>query len=252
MCIFSGSVQQVSRTRIFAKIGGAHQVLAYEMRLAAATDLAMILPLPTKEQAEGQVTFISLSDYDRFFDDLERCFPAFVSRSMGAVAAAGGGTLDVHRIGAFDASFVPGRDDFSRLDPRFRLAEHVWRELPAYDDYGFAVFQLRAGGGRVHPMALSFATRDTTRLFFPTAHVHDGLVHSTAPFDHLLYAQGAVGSSPWAQGSRLPRDVMDFGNFLIADRTRGLVDRDLPVLRCKLSGDLLNQDQWLPLGAGAG
>jgi hypothetical protein len=48
---------------------------------------------------------------------------------------------------------------------------------------------------RIHPMALSFRTRNSTALFFPTAHVHDGSVHPVAQFDHSLYAQ--AGASQW-------------------------------------------------------
>ncbi len=59
-------------------------------------------------------------------------------------------------MGSFEASFVPTRRDFSRLDQRFRLPDDVWQALLGYDDWGFAVFKLgpmsRLTG--VHPMAL--------------------------------------------------------------------------------------------------
>ena len=152
----------------------------------------------------------------------------------------------MHRVGAFDASFVPAIDAFVRLDPRFRLPETIWGNLP-YSDFGFAVFQLGAGDSRVHPMAFWFDTRDPSKVFFPTAHVHDGAVHATAPFDHSLYSQGVTDSAAWVSGTVLPSKVMDFGNFLVADRTRGIVEPHSPAVRRELLGDLPNEDVWLPV-----
>jgi len=250
MCMFSKSVERVSDTKIFARRSGRRQLLVYEMRLAATGDLAMILPLPTASAAEDDVEFIDLSAYARFFDDMGRCFPAPVSRSFGALAVpAPAPQLTVHRVGAFEASFVPRQRAFARLDPRFRLAEGVMRQLPLYADFGFVVFQLRAGDARVHPMALSFSTRNERELFFPTAHVHDGAVHPTAAFDHALYAQAKRAARPWVVGSILPRDVMDLGNAQVADRTRGIVEKDAPIVRSTLRGEQPNQDTWLADGA---
>jgi hypothetical protein len=151
----------------------------------------------------------------------------------------------VHQVGAFEASFIPDLTAFGRLDPRFRLADGVWQQLPAYGDYGFVVFQLRAGDARVHPMAFSFSTRSQGALFFPTAHVHDGAVHANADFDHSLYAQTRAAPPDWELGNVLPRDTMDFGNWLAADRTRGLVEKLAPLVRRKIEGEHPNADTWL-------
>ena len=46
MCCFSGPVQSVSNTRIFARNSGlTNQFLVYEMNFSAKDDLAMILPI---------------------------------------------------------------------------------------------------------------------------------------------------------------------------------------------------------------
>jgi hypothetical protein len=245
MCIFSQSVESVSNTRIFARLKSERQFLVYEMRLVSQSDLAMILPLPTASDREDAAMFIDLSDYARFFDDMDRCFPAPRSLTFGDLAVAGTGPLAVHQVGAFDASFVPNQAAFARLDPRFRLTDGVWRQFPSYADFGFAVFQLRAGAARVHPMALSFSTRDRRALFFPTAHVHDGAVHPVADFDHSLYAQVKRAPEDWIAGSVLPRDVMNFGNVLVSDRTRGLVEKETPISRCRIKGPQQNTDTWL-------
>lgn len=246
MCIFSGTVRDVSRTRIYARMRAERQLLVYEMRVATDDDVAMILPLPTVSPEGDQVAFISLSDYPGFFAHLDLCFPKPELWS-GAPVGVGPAALEVHRVGAFEASFVPSAADFVRLDSRFRLPQSVWGAFPGYSDYGFAVFQIRRGEMRVHPMALSFATREPQSLFFPTTHVHDGEVHHTAAFDHSLYAQGAAPSAQWLEGSKRPREVMDLGNFFVADPTRGIIDGSAPVVRRSLHGGLPNTDHRLSL-----
>lgn len=105
---------------------------------------------------------------------------------------------------------MPTRGDFDRLDSRFRLSDSAWDDLPAYHDYGFAVFQLVdvaagpwwrrwlgiAERKTIHPMAFSFPRRDPSSLFSPTLHVHDGHVHPSARLDHQLYAQLLPGQGP--------------------------------------------------------
>src|SRR5581483_11470974 len=102
------------------------------------------------------------------------------------VAAA---PLEVHDVGDYIASFVPTVDDFERLDPRFSISKQVWSAIPAYADYGFAVFQLRELSGSTHPIAFEFQTRLSDALYFPTVHIHDGTVHEKDNFDHVLYLQ---------------------------------------------------------------
>lgn len=94
-------------------------------------------------------------------------------------------------------------------------------------------------------MALRFRTRSPGSLFFPTVHVHDGTVSREAPFDHALYGQH-VRESPerWTQGSVIPIGVMDFGNQVVGDRTRGIVQPRYPVFRRLMSGHLSNADVW--------
>lgn len=201
MCIFTGPVDHVGATRIYGRTEPGHtQILAYQMRLTASADVAMVLPIPVPAASpEDALEFISLEDHPRFFDDLARLF------SFGMLGAAQGGPapqsapLVVETVGAFDASFVPSPADFERLDPRFRIAPEIWSSLPKYADWGFAVFQLRAGHAEVHPMAFRFPTRFPDWVFFPTVHVHDGAVHRRAEFEHVLYIQrlpGAAGDRP--------------------------------------------------------
>jgi hypothetical protein len=158
---------------------------------------AMILPLPVRTPAtDASVRFIDLEAYGLFFDDLERGFPVkeswTLARSKSETAtasAAAAPELVVHEVGSYVASFVPSIADFARLAPRFRIAPAVWARIPAYADYGFAVFQLKSKEGRPHPMALELESRMPDQIFFPTVHIHDGEVHDREGFDHALYLQ---------------------------------------------------------------
>ncbi len=86
-------------------------------------------------------------------------------------------------------------------------------------------------------------------MFFPTVHIHDGKVHATERFDHILYAQwdGPTGGtlqhifspSPWQKSKQ------DIGKAVKVARTQGIVDAGLPVHRRELQGRFPNRDTWL-------
>jgi hypothetical protein len=251
MCAFTGSVSEVSSTAIFARrrdVG--HQVLVYRMSLATRTEVAMVLPLPVPPgSAQDAVRFIDLSEYPGFFDDLDLAFPQAIPDGT-VLHGSLGAPLVVHEVGCFEASFVPTRDDFSRLDQRFRLSDEVWQALPGYNDWGFAVFKLRRMARRtdVHPMAFEFPQRNPDRLFFPTVHVHNGRVEPQATFDHVLYCQDVDETrrnrwyesfqpgSPWEQSSVALDEVFD------ADRAEGIIRPDRPCHRVPITGSYANID----------
>ncbi len=257
MCIFSQPVELVSDTHIFARVANGTQFLAYEMKLSTPMENAMILPVPIAHGAEEDaLEFISLENYPDFFDDLHALFPAekLVSASLD-LALAASATLAVHRVGSFEASFVPSISDFSRLDPRFNLSPEAWEALPQVHDYGFAVFQLVAGEARyVHPMAFSFPARSPDRIVFPTIHVHDGEVHSQADFDHRLFCQhdelreiprgqALPSLQGWGESYDLPESSVDIS------RTGGLVAEGERCYRMTMWGTYDNEDVTVDLSA---
>jgi hypothetical protein len=255
MCCFSGRVQAVKGTQIFARLGSDNrQFLVYEMRYQASDPVAMILPLPVSPNAgENALRFYNLQNYTKLFADL---LWGFGFRAGGRAGAAfgskGGRPLAVEMVGDFVASYVPTQADFVRLDPRFRLSKSAFRALPHYAEWGYAVFQLRQSPRRptrVHPMAFSFPVREGGKLFFPTVHIHDGKVHPTEHFDHTLYAQwdGTTGGtlqhifspSPWKKAPRSTAEYVDVA------KTQGIIDARLPVHRCELRGKHPNRDTWV-------
>jgi len=269
MCCFSRAVAHVEGTNIFARaLDDVRQVLVYSMTVQANDAIAMILPLPIpRGSGEDAVRFIDLEGYADFFDDVRKGFPMPQAKSFGPVLRGGyqAQTLKVVEVGKFVASFVPSVKDFDRLDARFRMPDGVFDALPAYRDYGFAVFQLnelpsvgvvdrikRALGAskpspseKIHPMAFEFPRRDPSVLFFPTVHVHDGEVHDTAHFDHSLYLQPPEGTPDmkgWWESMDVARTFMD------VTRSKNVVDGAQKIRSHGLHGKLKNQDTLVPIG----
>lgn len=207
----------------------------------------MVLPLPVAPGAgEDAVTFVDLAAFPHMFTDLRYLFEMMLSAKKGGLSLRGGSRtrLVVHQVGSFVASYVPTRSDFDRLDPRFRLPPALFDAVPHYHDYGFAVFQLAPGKVTVHPMALTFPTRDH-RLFFPTVHVHDGRFHPRARFDHALYYQlpRVTQTGPGFLGEQPSAEVPSY--IKPAKSYHDLVDVELPMLRRLLRGKLANTDTWI-------
>lgn len=248
MCIFSAQVSHVGHTRIFARgLDDGYQYLVYAMEYRADSDLAMILPLPTPARSpEDAMRWIDLSAYPQFFDDLHSAIEWTRGATLPPADAA---PLKIHEVGSFEASFVPHQDDFGGLDARFRIPRQVWAQIPAYDDYGFAVFKLRAGAKSVHPMAFAFPRRNPDQLFFPTVHIHHNQMEETGDFDHELYYQASGVRPGWEQQRRW--DMFDFelqplGEFVDLERAQGVV-ADAPGALLRVAGELPNEDIVLNL-----
>lgn len=257
MCIFSLPVLSVGDTQIFARFSGVGtQFLVYQMTYESELKNAMILPIPVQQPAkEDGVRFVNLEEYEEFFKALENGFPILPRFSLGCggiKSAAMKESLAVTEVGSYVASFVPTLADFDRLDKRFTLPDRVWDQLPQYADYGFAVFQLKAGNRKPHPMAFEFETRDQEQLFFPTVHVHDGEVHDKEYFNHILYMQHAGFDSRVnlsydnadvrERATGLVRSKANAEKFCDIEKAKGIVAKDLLVHRNIMMGELKNTD----------
>ena len=253
MCCFSKPVSVVKSTRIFARAADeGRQFLVYSMFIKAKENLAMILPIPVKQgSGEKAVDFINLKEYPNFFDDLETGFIVPTKSEGGLIAlpaSAAARTLEVVQVGDFEASYVPTVEDFSRLDARFRLPSATWSKLPEYQSYGFAVFKLKEGAMNVHPMAFSFPRRDTSTLFFPTVHIHDGKVHARATFDHELYCQPFRGDYP-TFGGQWKESNGPAGHFMQVDKSKGIIEGEEHCYKREMKGLLANKDTVLTVSA---
>ncbi len=242
MCCFSQKVDVVADTNIFARAAkDGRQFLVYSMKVKAGEDLAMILPIPSpKGSPDNAVRFINLEKYPGFFDDLKKGFPEpepTRSPKPGSKSdPSPSASLQVVEVGSFEASFVPAIKDFARLDARFRLPEGVWEKLPQYKEFGFAVFKLKKGERKIHPMAFDFPRADKEILFFPTVHIHDGTVPAKATFDHALFCQTGDAPLRWEESPALAASFVDIKKSL------GIVDPDGHVYRIVLKGEHANKD----------
>lgn len=247
----------VASTQIFARHAGWRQILVYAMQLSSADEVAMILPLPVAPGTrEDAVRFIDLSAYPRLFADLDACFPQPPRPASRPQAGpnANSSRLRVQQVGAFEASFVPTLADFTRLDPRFRLDDAIWRQLPGYADWGFAVVRLGPGRQDVHPLALSFPKRFAERLFFPTVHVHNATLRQAAEFNHTLYFQRVAQprlSGAASEAATVVAASEPVGARVELARCQGVLDGAEALARVQLSGSRPNEDVWLADAAPA-
>jgi hypothetical protein len=248
VCIFSAPIHHVSDTNIFVRAGSDDtQLLIYAMTVAAIDDVAMILPLPVLPHADDDaVRFINLERYPDLFEHMSSAFPVLsLGDDIPAAYCQSAPTLRVHDVGAFEASFVPHQDDFTRLDARFRLPSQAWDRLPDYRDWGFAVFKLKGFAApaiipqTIHPMAFEFRTRAPERLFFPTVHVHDGEVHDKAIFNHALYFQAPANVGKWRSSER------PASTFIDISRTESMIDANEVIYHKSIWGRAPNRDQWI-------
>jgi hypothetical protein len=89
-------------------------------------------------------------------------------------------------------------------------------------------------------MAFEFQRRDASQLFFPTVHVHDGLVHPTAHFDHELYCQTEPAWEPLMEWERSVSRAET-----LAAVARPWVEPSGWMYKRVLTGELPNRDTFL-------
>ena len=245
----------MNNTQIFArKTASNKQFVVYQMNYESAQRNAMILPIPVRRPArEDSLRFIDLSHYESFFDDLASGFPWRRQGGIGCSAAgppAADEQLRLFKVGNYIASFVPTLAEFSRLDERFTLPQATWAKIPQYQHYGFAVFQLAEGALKPHPMAFDFES-EHRNLYFPTMHIHDGEVHPTEEFDHVLYLQHAGIDSEVSgyenceandQSTGLIRSERNAQEFANTDDARGILIGNLLVHKKIIRGNHENVD----------
>ena len=254
MCCFTEAVEKVSETNVFARASGAQQLVVYSMAYAAKSDLAMVLPIPVvPDSPDDALRFISLEKCPDFFAELREGFrPRYDPDAVGLLSAHDETEtvtriLEVHEVGAFEASFVPRPEDFGRLDERFRLPAEIWLELNHYRDWGFAVFKLKPTElARVHPMAFEFPRRDRKRLFFPTLHVHHRRLEKSAEFDHTLYCHPEPAMN-WHL-AEWEDSVHAAGQFVHCAEAAKLLDLEYPCWRVFVDGVRENRDTWIGPG----
>lgn len=112
------------------------------------------------------------------------------------------------------------------------------------------MFKLSAGLLKPHPIAFEFETAIDS-IYFPTLHIHDGEIHNTEEFDHVLYLQhagfdsrvyGYQNADVCDQSTGLIRSKHVAKQFCDIARASGIVHGELLVHRRLIQGKNPNQD----------
>jgi len=214
MCIFNGTVENVSSTNILvAKMSNGRQLTIYENSASVEEGKnswtpAMILPFPRIRNAES-LYFVDMSNNPQFFKRLEKAFQFTPYSSM--VSAYEGVRFKVKRVGSYELTVVPSLDEFSRVDASvFSLDPSLGRMLRKFYggiSFSFLVCKL-VHGGKQHPFAFVHDMfPGQGRLFVPTRHFHGSvpnpllLEETMIPmgplWDHTIFTVG--GDDTWGR-----------------------------------------------------
>jgi len=98
---------------------------------------------------------------------------------------------------------------------------------------------------KVHPMAFEFVTKEPSALFFPTVHIHDGLVHPREAFDHALFFQTRrqITGAP----ARIAKSQDVARRFVDIERAQSVAVGDALCYKMGLHGERKNQDTFVRL-----
>eukprot|EP01102_Stenamoeba_stenopodia_P018643 TRINITY_DN6877_c0_g2_i3.p1 TRINITY_DN6877_c0_g2~~TRINITY_DN6877_c0_g2_i3.p1 ORF type:complete len:331 (-),score=76.52 TRINITY_DN6877_c0_g2_i3:471-1406(-) len=170
-----------------------------------AATKAMILPVVSYAKGED-VQLIDLSHFKDMFDRLEKFFESMRPRKNSRFIEESEddeeeNSLEVVRVGSYDVSIVPTKEDFRLLRKDvFQLDPTVGKlfgdEYP--ENFAFIVCKL-AESEEFHPFGyVSPRQKDSDKsngstMFVPTYHFH-GKAKSTADWDHTIYIASQDGT----------------------------------------------------------
>jgi hypothetical protein len=84
--------------------------------------------------------------------------------------------------------------------------------------------------------------------FFPTVHIHEGKIESSAHFDHSLYCQAEWQQNGWEISRDKPydRNPISAKPLMSIAGTKGIVNSDTVIQKRRLHGLYPNKDVFLP------
>ena len=169
MCIISGSVNTVAKTKIMvAPTKDNRQLTVYCNKVSFDSPSGtMILPFPY-----SPCEFIDLTNYKELFGDLRKIWPTPRSKGRGGPFYFGG--IEVTQVGSYLASIAPRIEDFSKLSDTFvispQVLEFVAKHYPV--DYSFVVCKLDKQK-EYHPFGFCHGKLTNKQMFIPTMHFHE-------------------------------------------------------------------------------
>lgn len=212
MCIFSGKVENVSKTSILVSICGSNrrQLVVYQnkVRLSRHAPVKMILPVPVPESAKTDpncgIVFYDTSGAPNIFDVLEKFFPR-LERTLGRSRyfEESSDSLEIVSVGSYRCSIARNVEEivraneevFGTMDPKLH---DVLRKHYAGPNWAFVICTISASD-EFHPIAYSFPRQDTKGpLFVPTRHFHGSSDEDTEDSDSDADAVVIVPDIPGA------------------------------------------------------
>ena len=215
MCIIIGEIEKVSATKIFVgQMPNKKQFTVYSNKINTPkhkdtnntspfllpsvnskddNNVAMILPVPTKELNDIQI--VDMSEYKNMFKDLKYYFPSSVylngARTRGFVAKSVNSFLPITVHGSYDVTIVPSLEEFYRLK-----YDHFVLKIDAIplfqknysENFGFIVCRIR-DDAEYHPFGYTHSLYEDDKLFIPTKHYHNNS-EDHADWDHEIYVAG--------------------------------------------------------------
>eukprot|EP01102_Stenamoeba_stenopodia_P005525 TRINITY_DN1628_c0_g2_i1.p2 TRINITY_DN1628_c0_g2~~TRINITY_DN1628_c0_g2_i1.p2 ORF type:complete len:313 (-),score=74.98 TRINITY_DN1628_c0_g2_i1:1881-2819(-) len=178
---------------------------------------AMILPVVSYDKGKD-IQLVDLTTMGKMFEEMDTIFrppkinwAEIVTFIMCGCCLLGGETevpplpLKVHRVGSYQVSVVPSKEDFELLDKDvFMLDSNVAKLFSdKYStDFAFVVCKLVNNGATYHPIGyISPRLRDEGALFIPTYHFHGKPDDKKADWDHAIYTAFVNGVPTHRDGS---------------------------------------------------
>jgi hypothetical protein len=236
MSLINDPVATVYGPSIFARsLPEGRQVIVYQVSFDLAQGMAIILPIPVKPNSgDKAVQFVDLSGYPEMLEHMDNAFPKDNAVDGCSFRPAGA---------PFESVYVPSIEGLARLEEKYRPPEGVWKNLPAYRDFGFVVFKFSVERLDVYPLAFAFPRKNPAQLYFPTMVVVCDDVPATRKYGGLLYCQKIPGDGfstrDWRESPELPARSVD------VVRAKGVVDPRLHLHRREMKAHEPNKDTVL-------
>ena len=250
MCIFSGPVAGVHGTKIFTTLlADGRQFTCYrnKVQLENAQPVAMLLPFPNPTGATtGTIEMFDMSQYERFFDDLETCFPDPRANTKGvrSMSLAGFGStspIPVLQCGPYDYSMAPTYDELANIQwEHFAINPSVKGLLATHYAQGFGFLVcLCTKSGAYSTLGVLHPPRAPGVLYVPTMHAHGGDDDGPVDWDHVIYVLNGVNKSSTMETSTGEQVELSLVQGADQDPVRALEYARLPLGFPKLvEGDL--------------
>jgi hypothetical protein len=212
MCIISGSVNKVAKTKLFVMPSkdGQRQLTVYTNAVDTPKENVMCLPVPYPHSVKFEKV------PKKLFEQCKLSFPKkptwshpqtlSYSRSLSAEP------IQIQSHGSYEVAIVPSLYEFHRVPGNFYvLSEEVKHFLfNSYpQDWGVLLCKLKEGVSDYEPFAYSHFIHNQS-FFLPTKHYHkhesknfnSGRSHfsSHADWDHELYLYYIPKQAGWKQG----------------------------------------------------